>query len=363
MEEVLDMVTNVKNTFLSLIRLGIGHPVPNRFGKIDWKATEALAEQQGLLAILVDGVEKLPDDHKPSKLVLLQWIGESLQEYEYRYELYQRAISELAGWYNAHGFKMMVLKGYACSSNWPKPEHRPCGDIDIWLFGQQKEADATLFKEKGIKVDNSYHHHTVFYWHDFMVENHYDFINVHARSSNVELEKVFKKLGADDSHSVEVNGERVYLPSPNLHALFLVRHNVAHFTSASVSLRQILDWAFFVEKHTKEIDWVWLVELLKKNHMLDLYNTINAICVDDLGFDAKIFPYVKYNPVLKEKVLDDILYPQYTADEPSCLIPRLIYKYKRWNGNRWKHELCYKESMWSVLWSSTWSHLLKPSSI
>lgn len=153
------------------------------------------------------------------------------------------------------------------------------------------------------------------------------------------------------------------MPSPNLHALFLVKHNVAHFTSTSINLRQILDWAFFVEKHTREIDWVWLAELLKKNHMLDLYNSINAICVDDLGFDPRIFPYVKFNPVLKEKVLNDILYPQYTADEPSCLIPRLIYKYKRWNGNRWKHEMCYKESMWSALWSSMWSHLLKPNSI
>ena len=68
----------------------------------------------------------------------LEWIGEVLQNYEQRYSAYENAIGSLADFYNQHGFKMMVLKGYACSLDWPKPEHRPCGDIDIWQFGQQK---------------------------------------------------------------------------------------------------------------------------------------------------------------------------------------------------------------------------------
>lgn len=73
---------------------------------------------------------------------------------------------------------MMILKGYACSLDWPKPEHRPCGNIDIWLFGKQKEADALLANKKGLEIDSSHHHHhTIFYWRDFMVENHYDFFD------------------------------------------------------------------------------------------------------------------------------------------------------------------------------------------
>ena len=176
-------------------------------------------------------------------------------------------------------------------------------------------------------------------------------------------EKVVKKLGEDDTHFVEVNGGKIYIPSANLHALFLQKHMMNDFTAFSMTLRQLLDWAFLVEKNTKEIDWEWLVELLKKNHMLDFYNTINAICVEDLGFDANIFPNVQFDPFLKDQVLNDVLYPKYTADEPSRLVPRLIYKYKRWKGNGWKHKMCYNESMWSAFWSGVWSHLLKPSSI
>ena len=74
---------------------------------------------------------------------MLQWIGNVLQGYENRFELYCHTIADLANFYNSQNIKMMVLKGYACSLDWPKPEHRPCGDIDIWQFGQQK--DGILF--------------------------------------------------------------------------------------------------------------------------------------------------------------------------------------------------------------------------
>lgn len=350
-----------EEALLKLIRLGLGHSDVLENEIIEWPAIKVLADKQGLTAMVLDGIERLSDELRPPKVLLLNWIGEVMQNYEARYTEYEKAISSLAGFYNQHGYKMMLLKGYACSLDWPKPNHRPCGDIDIWQFGQYKESDAALACEKGRKIDNSHHHHTVFEWDDFLVENHYDFINVYHHRSNVELEKIFKELGKDDSHFVEFNGEKLYLPSPNLHALFLLKHTMNDFTSFSMSLRQLIDWSFFVEKHTKEVDWEWLIEILNKFHMIEFYNTINAICVGDLGFDAKIFPSVQFRPDLKDMVLNDILFPKFSASEPSHLIPRLLYKYRRWQGNAWKQKLCYSESRWSAFWNSVWGHLLKPA--
>ena len=349
--------------FLALTRLGLGHHSGGLEGEIDWTAVQTLASEQGLTAVVLDGVGRLPENKRPLRLFLLEWIGNMLESYEQRYELFRRTIVEMAGFYNSHGLKMMVLKGYACSLDWPKPERRPCGDIDIWLFGEQKKADSLLMSEKGIKVDKSHHHHTVFMWGEVTVENHFDFVNIYHHKSNVELEKIFKKLGQDDTHYISLDGEKVYLPSSNLHALFLLKHTMNDFTSFSMSLRQLLDWAFFVERHGKEVNWTWLIGVLKKYNMLDFYNTINAICVRDLGFDMPIFSNVHFNPDLKVKVLNDILHPKFTADEPSYLIPRLAYKYKRWKGNSWKHQMCYNESLWSAFWSGVWSHMLKPSTI
>lgn len=353
----------VRESFLSLIRLGIGHSSDALIHAYDWKTIEALSAEHGLSAVMVDGIEQLPDNKRPPKEVLLQWIGETLQSYEYRYDSYQKTIYEMASFYSQHGYKMMILKGYGCSLDWPRPNHRPCGDIDIWLFGKQKEADAVLVKEKGISIDETHQHHTVFNWQEFTVENHYDFINIHHHKSNAKFEDLLKELGQDDSHFVEVDGEKVYLPSANLNALFLLKHIMMHFAAEGITVRQLLDWAFFVEKHTNYIDWDWLESVLDEYGMKKLYDVFNAICVEDLGFDARIFNGVQFNPNLKERVLKEIICPVYPIEPPKWFVNRVFFKFRRWKDNAWKHKLCYKESMWSAFWSGVWNHLLKPSSI
>lgn len=356
------------DAFPALVCLGIGHAANDKLNNIDWQDVLALAEQQGLNAIVLDGIEQIKSLNiqgvqGPPQDLLLEWIGEVLQDYESMYELYSRTIAEMAHFYNSHGYKMMVLKGYACSLDWPKPDHRPCGDIDIWLFGKQKEADALLSKEKGIKIDNSHHHHTVFDWGEFMVENHYDFINVHHHKSNKEFDKYLKELGSDDSYYIEVYGEKVYLPSPDLNALFLLKHMMMHFASEEITLRQLLDWAFFVEKHGKNVDWTGIIDIIERFGMKPAFEIFNAICVEDLGFDSGIFPHVQCGQSLKDKVMREILSPEFGVELPQEFYRRVLFKLRRWRGSIWKHELCYSESRWSAFWSGVWNHLLKPSSI
>ena len=349
--------------FLQLVRLGIGHEIKFLPEAVDWLKINNLAKRHGLYAVVLDGIERLPYNIRPPQEMLLEWIGEVLHDYEYHYEQYTKAISELAGLYNSYGYKMMVLKGYVCSLDWLKPNHRPCGDIDIWQFGEYKKADALVASKLRIEIDNSHHHHTVFYWHDFAVENHYDFINVYHHKSHSRLERLLKELGQDDCHYVKVSGEIVYIPSPNLHALFLLKHTMLHFVSGEINLRQILDWAFFVEKHHEEVDWKWLMEIFDEYGMSSALNIFNAICMEDLGFDAGIFPCVQFDPTVKDRVLKEIIYFESTNEGPTALFARVVYRYRRWRKSGWKHELCYKESMWSDFWYGIWGHMLKPASI
>lgn len=347
--------------FILLVRLGIGHFSNIIPDNIDWPSINTLAYKHGLSAVVLDGIDCLPENKRPPKDFMLQWIGEVLQGYEFRYENYCHTIAELAAFYKAQGIKMMVLKGYACGLNWPKPEHRPCGDIDIWLFGKQKEADDLIGKEKSIKIDSTHHHHTVFDWHSFSVENHYDFINIHRYHSNKKYETLLKELGNDDSHQIELLGQTVYIPSANLHTLFLLRHSMMDFVASSLSLRQVMDWAFFVEKHIKEIDWNYILTVLDEYNMVSFFNLINAICVEDLGFDSRIFPEVQFLPDLKQRVLYDIVDPAYEKKESSNILKRLLYKYQRWHGNAWKQQLCFKESRWNNFYDGIRAKMIKPS--
>lgn len=351
------------DAFLTLVRLGIGNAATASLPEsVDWDAIEAFARRHGLLGIVYDGVVSRSDSAESTGLLLetkLRWIGEVVQGYEQRYESYRKAVVDLASFYHSHGFRMMVLKGLACGINWPKPEHRPYGDIDVYLFGQYNEADALLTRDFGVRIDNSHHHHTLFKWEGFTVENHYDFVNVHVHRSSRELEAIFKRL-ADSCLPLAAY---CLQPSESHHALFLLRHMVSHFTGASINLRQVLDWGFFVKAHHGSVDWQWLVEILDKYHMKDFYDCINAICVEDLGFDAAIFPDYQAAPIAKERILNDTLAPEFAECPPRFAWKRIPFKYRRWKANQWKRELCYYDDSLRTFLEGVWTHMLKPTEI
>jgi hypothetical protein len=367
--------SQLKNILFELVRLGIGNASMFSFPKdIDWNSIETIAKQQEFLGVLVDGVQKLPQSNRPPQIIWLRWIGEVMQGYEQRYVLYKKAVADLGAWYHLHGYRMMLLKGLACGVNWPKPEHRPYGDIDIYLFGQYKEADALMvqeFKEQGFKVDNSHHHHTVFQWQGFTVENHYDFVNVHVHRSSRELEGIFKGLAHTEDaflgHTDSTDNTDICLPPANLHALFLVRHMVSHFSGASMSLRQVLDWGFFVKAHHEEVDWKWLVGVLEKYHMKAFFDCVNAICVEDLGFHPSGFKGLRVQEVqgseMKQRVLNDTLSPEFSEETPKHVWKRVPFKYRRWRATRWKRELCYEDGQLHCFLGGVWNHLLKPAGI
>ena len=96
---------------------------------------------------------------------------------------------------------------------------------------------------------------------------------------------------------------------------------------------------------------------------ISVYDIFNAICVGDLGFGVKIFPQVQFDPMMKDRVLKEILSPESDNKTPKSIFLRIPFKYRRWRANAWKHELCFSESLWSAFWSGVKSHLMKPSSI
>lgn len=351
---------------LQLVRLGIGHesgPLPP---SLDWETIQVQSSAQGVTAIVWDAILKLYDQGLLTDGRLLdvplkkKWIGIVYQNFERKYGDYRKVIGKLAAFYNRHGFHLMVLKGYGLSLNYPVPEHRPCGDIDIWAFGHYREADAAIEKELGIPIDKTHHHHTVFSFRGYSVENHYDFVNVHGHRSSAKIEKIFKQLAKSDEYFTVIDEEKVFLPSPDLNALFLLRHTMSHFASTCINLRQILDWAFFVKKNTDSIHWEWLQGVLEQFYMTDFFRCMNAICVEDLGFDSSIFPPNPFLPSLKERILADTLSPEFNVPAPSGRLLRIIFKYRRWRANNWKQRMCYKEGLLDSFITLGWSHIVGP---
>lgn len=157
-----------------------------------------------------------------------------------------------------------MIKGYGVSLNWYEPNHRPIGDLDIYNFGKWHEADALVAKTYGIRIDYGHEHHTIFNYKEVSVENHYDFINTKAHRDAPKIEARLKALADMNYREIEVDGAKVYLSSADFNAIFLMRHMGQHFAGEVLSLRQVLDWGFFVYAHHNEVDWKEMIDSLKE---------------------------------------------------------------------------------------------------
>ncbi len=367
------------NTLLfNLIRIGLGTAKVDRELPVDfsafkkhisdeWRKIYDLGVKQGVAAQLFDGLQnqicggKIATNDLPPHKDLTRWLAHSLQV-EKVHRKHEKVIAKLAGFYASYGIRMMVIKGYGLSFLYPLPNHRPCGDIDIWLYGEQERADRLLHKEYGVNIEKSDEHHSVFHIDGVMVENHRNFLDVHSHLSNKEVEYELREQLKTDCNAIDVDGTTVYLPPANFNALFLLRHAAGHFAAAEIALRHVTDWAMFVKRYHEAIDWDWLCEFASKQNMLRFMQCLNGICVDYIGLSENFFPKWERDKALEERIMSDILYPVY--EDKSALYQNFLkdyfYRFRRWWGQRWKHKLVYKESLLISFLVLLRSHFVKP---
>lgn len=385
----MSVISKEEEILFLLVRLGLNTEEPSKESlalcqqDVDWNKVSVLSQNHGMGYIACDGLQAIYDtfpndtlsvDKSEYDKMRCQWFGEQMDA-ELNFEKHQRVIAKLASFYEKHKIGTMLLKGYGLSLCYPVPEHRPMGDIDIFLFDLErqenvsvnvdtstpawKRADIAILSELGISVKGDSEHHTKFVAGGLSVENHYDFVNTRIRRSSKKIEKIFKQLALNTSQSLEVGQQRVFIPCPNLNALFLLRHTAGHFASEGVTLRNVTDWACFVQKEYKNVDWTWLWNVAREFNMHRFLYILNKICVKYLGF--KVFEKINHNcQFVKERedlfnrVLREILDGPDLAGDASA-----TKKTSRWWQHRWKHRICYSDSLVSSFYTSVVSHLYK----
>lgn len=381
------MIASNEKLLLNLIKIALGKStkctLPNT---LEWNILFDMSMKQCVPSVVLDGLNKslasepCQDNKGIGKMDKLKWLSMVLNM-ERQYTKNESIIAELAAFYQKAGYQMMLLKGYGLSKYWPNPNHRPTGDIDIYLMfmnseGKEKSQPAWKYADKlmtekfGIQVDNSHHHHSVFTYKGIMVENHYDFVNVHSHRSNRLIENEFKTLALKGNEEFTFdNGAKLLFPSPLLNCLFVARHNAIHFAAEHLNLRQLLDWALFVEKRHKDIDWNYFWTIVKKMGMEKFVLCMAFIAIRQLTFEKDIFhipdEYIHFQKCehdLIDKVLDNILHPTDEANDGKG-IAYVINRYKLWKSNLWKHKIVYSDSVVSTFCAQIKSHLMKPATI
>ena len=359
-----------KSPFLTLVRLGIETDDASTVNtksfceltQEDWECIQLMADKQGVSAIVIDGlsllVEKYGKDGIAPKIDSGWWqmyvfdgTGAMLQT-EQSNSQQLKVMDYLASRWNEMGCKVMIFKGQASATMYPKPEHRSPGDIDCYLF-EDYDRGNDIAREAGAEVDEGWYKHSQIHYKGEMFENHQYFVHTRDGKRGKRLQKeLVDELTPKSQKPQNFLSLSSYslLPPVQWTAMFLTYHACAHFVSEGLRLKQLIDWAMLLVKHQNDVDWVRFYEFCEQYHLKRFADAAIAICVKDLG--VKVYrPEIVTESPYAEKILDSALYDDdyvFDSGEGSWHnrwhLVRNLFRY------RWKYEEIYEESVWRQLW-------------
>ena len=319
--------------FIRLVSSGAGlgaAPVSDTAGTAvtpgSWERIYRMAADHGLSAVVWDGICRLPAAQQPPRETRIRW-ALSAEKLEERYRHQQQTASKLAARFSEEGLRMLLLKGLGLSRDYPIPEHRECGDIDIYLYGQSDKGDRILH-EIGAHLYFDVPKHSEYVWDGVLIENHRTILNVRRNRTERELNALLVRLlEKDGTHGLAPG---IQTPPATFNAIFLIRHAAVHFQKEGIVLRHLCDWACFLTRHWDEIDHALFRTAMEDYRMDRFADLMTAAAVEYLGAEV---PGPECEAGMLGRFMEEVLTLSPMPDKP---LPRLFRKLSGPYRNRWR---------------------------
>ena len=242
---------------LLLVCTGAKNALSRTYSEAEWNDVLLTAQEHAIEGVLLSAIERLSNEQRPPKMVLLQWIG-SVQMLEANSLKIAEASETVIQYFRENGFACNILKGCAVASYYPQPERRQSGDVDVWVDGgREKIYDFARKFDKERKLYGVTYHHIHFHLiEDVHIEVHIwpSFLSSPLR--NYRLHK-FCNL-----HRPTMETDK---PSLAFDRVFILLHAYQHFCGHGLGLRQIMDYYYVLKASFNENDCPALPLGLSKN--------------------------------------------------------------------------------------------------
>lgn len=292
-------------------------------GFTDWTNVMRLAKVQALTGLVADVSisdpcvsELLPEDFIP-KLNRIRIVNVSTY-----YRLSSTLIMVVTAM-RKYGIEPVLLKGQSMARNYPVPELRQCGDIDLYVGTANYESSYEALKQIADEIDepdaltsDEKHFHAKIA--NSVIEVH-KYADIHSSST---FNKIYQKY-ADRGLSCNLvkmhfGDMDVSSPEDNFNAFYVFNHMWHHFMAGGVGLRQVCDWIMFLHSRAGKLDLDYLYAILNEMKLLIPWQAFGCIAVDVLGLPAEEFPFYttkyrsKADKVLK-RIMEEGNFGQQTA--------------------------------------------------
>lgn len=280
--------------FFALLRSGLWNEVPERealAAPVDWEALYRLSFQQTVIGLVTDGINRLPEELLPAAPERLDpFLGDMMAT--------ARRNAQLDGFipkmfHALQGIPVTLVKGQALAQDYPDPERRQSGDIDLLLMPASYEAAKAVLLPKATKVMEEERD----IWHQGMRFRSIE-VEIHGSISTLMSPKLDRRLAALQAEqfdgrlfpTVSIGGADIPVPEANFNAVYVFVHFLQHYWSGGVGLRQLVDWMVFVSVHKRDIHPVLLERTLEELGLLHLWRVFTGFAQSYLGCPVEKLP-------------------------------------------------------------------------
>lgn len=247
----------MKELFFELIWISLGHK--KRFdippASDEWEGLFFEAQRQTLVGVAFTGVERLPEEQRPGKELLLRWYS-YVVKIEERNRLMNGMCGKVCRRFEDDGFHATVLKGQGNAAMYPDPLRRQSGDIDLWTVpkdcskGRYDSLDnirrvVEYVHRYAPGTEVRYHHVDFPVVKDVPIEVHYRPSYMFAPWHNRRMQKFFDHY-VKESEKLEDGYKR---PGWTMNVVFQMSHVFKHLFDEGIGLRQILDFYYLLQQN------------------------------------------------------------------------------------------------------------------
>ena len=280
--------------FFALLRSVLWNEVPERLpfaGGADWEALHDLAYRQTVTPLVTDGINRLPKELLPAEPERLDPFLGDLMATANRNRVLDAFIPKL---FDAlAGIPVVLVKGQSLALDYPDPERRQPGDIDLLLLPSSYETAKDILLPKATKVLDEEKE----IWHQGMRFRSVE-VEIHGSISTLMSRKLDRKLAAllgeqfdgRPFPAVSIGGAEIPVPDAEFNAVYIFVHFLQHYWSGGVGLRQLVDWMTFVTVHKRDIHPVVLEVRLKDLGLLRLWKVFTGFAQEYLGCPVEKLP-------------------------------------------------------------------------
>lgn len=204
-----------------------------------------------------------------------------------------RVQSRLCSSLDASGIPYAILKGQAVARSYANPQIRRSGDIDILLREEDFERTNSLLSE--YTQETEYHHesdlHHALHIEDVWVETHAMakayFTRRLDRVMEEERRRMFSESELDCYFQVS---QKISIPNREYTALFLLGHILRHLTTESISMKQLCDFAIYLNAQHGSLDRSRLVKMIDDAGIRKTWLMFSVFAVEWLGLNPDKAP-------------------------------------------------------------------------